>query len=766
MSPRKTRLVKTCVAAAAVVGLVLAGQDVQASPRPAPPGPALERLDRGLVAARTAEGNFVSWRLLGQEATGASATGVTGANFNLYRDGRRIATVTDSTNYLDAAGTATSKYQVAAVCDGHEGPRGKAVVPWTGGGRYDLPLRKPADGVTPVGEAYTYSANDLSVGDVDGDGQYEYIVKWDPSNSKDVSQVGYTGNVFVDTYRIDGTLLYRIDLGVNVRAGAHYAQFPVYDFDGDGRAEMMIKTAPGTKIIRYGGDGAVLSEKYITMPKDDVLAGYRNTDDYRLSAAGYHRHIVDMFRGWDRHPEVVAGHWPATLEQAFGIEPRYPYPLSETDATELADYFMDVYAPSRSARNVLRAFQGFIVDGPEYLTVFEGLSGRELQTIHYKPGRHDDGLMWGDYAMARIEPGNRVDRFLSGVAYLDGRNPSVIFARGYYTRTTLVAYRWNGRRLVENWFVDSGWTPMTNPFNDGPHGRDGTSPKWGTITTQGDHSLSVADVDADGKQEIIYGSATLDDNGDVLYSSFDVLPEGSAAPGQNVRLGHGDAMHVTDIDPDRPGLEIFTAHEGATFAPYGMAMRDARTGQVLFGKYSGRDTGRAMIGDVLPEQRGIESWASLPGGTDSLGLYTVKGEVIGTTIPGTNQSIRWSGDLTTQILNGALEVTPTIDDWKRGRLLTAEGTRANNGTKGNAGLIADIFGDWREELLMRTTDSSAIRIYLSTELTGHKLYTLMHDPQYRVEVARQQTTYNQPAYPSFYLATDTDWAKVPLPGRR
>nr|BFE74491.1 hypothetical protein GCM10020092_077920 [Actinoplanes digitatis] len=185
---------------------------------------------------------------------------------------RRIATVTDSTNYLDAAGTATSKYQVAAVCDGHEGPRGKAVVPWTGGGRYDLPLRKPADGVTPVGEAYTYSANDLSVGDVDGDGQYEYIVKWDPSNSKDVSQVGYTGNVFVDTYRIDGTLLYRIDLGVNVRVGAHYAQFPVYDFDGDGRAEMMIKTAPGTKIIRYGGDGAVLSEKYITMPKDDVLA--------------------------------------------------------------------------------------------------------------------------------------------------------------------------------------------------------------------------------------------------------------------------------------------------------------------------------------------------------------------------------------------------------------------------------------------------------------------------------------------------------------
>ena len=101
-------------------------------------------------------------------------------------------------------------------------------------GHYDLPLQKPADGVTPKGEAYTYSANDVSVGDVDGDGQYEYVVKWDPSNSKDVSQRGYTGSVYLDTYELDGTLLNRLDLGVNIRAGAHYTQFLVYDFDGDG----------------------------------------------------------------------------------------------------------------------------------------------------------------------------------------------------------------------------------------------------------------------------------------------------------------------------------------------------------------------------------------------------------------------------------------------------------------------------------------------------------------------------------------------------
>jgi hypothetical protein len=726
----------------------------------------LERLDRGLVAVSTANGVFLSWRLLGGEVFGHTATGMAGPAFRVYRDGALVATVTDSTNYLDPAGTAESTYRVAAVLRGRTLDRGRgvSVKPWAAG-FYDLPLRRPADGVTPTGEAYTYSANDMSVGDLDGDGQYEYVVKWDPSNSKDVSQVGYTGPVYIDAYELDGTLLYRIDLGVNIRAGAHYTQFLVYDFDGNGRAEMMFKTAPGTKIIRYARDGSVASERFITMPRRDVRAGFSHSDDYRLSAADYREHLVSMFLGWREHPEVVAGRWPDTLEEAFGIAPAYQYPLSRPDAEALVDYFIDVYAPSRSARNNLRLFQGFIVDGPEYLTVFEGATGRELQTIRYKPGRHDDGLMWGDYALARIEPGNRVDRFLAAVAYLDGKRPSAVFARGYYTRSTLVAYHWDGRRLRENWYVDSGWTPMTNPFNDGPHGRDGTDPEFATITTQGFHSLSAADVDGDGKQEIVYGSATIDHDGSLLYSSFDVLPEGSAAPGQLARLGHGDAMHVADINPDRPGLEIFVCHEGATFAPYGMSMRDAATGEVLFGVYSGRDTGRAMIGDVLPETRGMEAWASLPGGSDSLGLYSAAGVLTPGPIPGTNQSVRWAADMTTQIVNGALTVTPTVDDWRRGTLLTAAGTLTNNGTKGNPSLVADIFGDWREELLLRTADSSAIRVYVSTEVTDRKLYTLMHDPQYRVEIARQQTTYNQPAYPSFYLASDIDWSRVPLPGR-
>jgi hypothetical protein len=440
----------------------------------------------------------------------------------------------------------------------------------------------------------------------------------------------------------------------------------------------------------------------------------------------------------------------------------HEYPLSTASATELVDYFITTYAPARSARNDLTTFEGFIVDGPEYLTVFDSATGEELETVRYEPGRDDDGLLWGDYAMARIEPGNRVDRFLAGVAYLDGTHPSAVFARGYYTRTTVNAYDWDGEHLTTRWAVDSGHVPMTNPFNDGPHGRDGADPVYGTITTQGFHSLSAADVDGDGKHEIVYGAATIDDDGGLLYSSFDELPAGSATPGQNVRLGHGDAMHVTDIDPNRPGLEIWTAHEGATFAPYGSAMRDAATGEVLFGAYSGRDTGRSMIGDVRSDVPGLEVWASMPNGTEGSGLLSATNLPLAASTPGTNQSIRWAADMTTQIVDGALDVTPTIRDWTRGTVLTADGTRTNNGTKGNPSLVADVFGDWREELLVRTADSSALRIYTSTETTTHKLPTLMHDVQYRAEVARQNTTYNQPSYTSYYFASAMDFANVPV----
>jgi hypothetical protein len=761
----------TAFAGSAVIALGLFGGALPAAAEEVPtgpaerPGPQLEELGRGLVAVTAEGGIHLSWRLLGHEVTGYSATGVTGADFTVLRDGEPIATVTDSTAYLDAGGTATSEYTVVSS----DGDVSDPVVP-SPDSYLDIPLQRPAGGTTPpgvihpVGEAYTYSAGDASVADLDGDGELEYLVKWDPSNAKDVSQVGYTGTVYLDAYELDGELLWRLDLGVNIRAGAHYTQFLAQDFDGDGKAEVMLKTAPGTRTLP-GGDAALA--EYVTMPAEDVEAGWTHQDDYRYSAADWREHLIRIFEGWHDREEVRSGQWPATIEQALGAaEAEFAYPLAEADAATLADRFIDVYAPGRSPNNKLRQFEGFILTGPEYLTVLDGASGAELHTEHYTPDRGDDGLLWGDYAMGRIEPGNRVDRFLAATAYLDGERPSAIFARGYYTRTNIVAYDWDGETLTQRFHADSGHAPMRNPFNDGPHGVEGTSEEWGTLTTQGFHSLSVADVDDDGRQEIVYGSATLDDDGSLLYSSYDTMPPGSATPGAAAKLGHGDAMHVGDLDPARPGLEIFTVHEGGAYAPYGWVMRAAEDGEILFGEYTGRDTGRGMVGDVDDEVAGLEVWSGNPpnqADPAASGLYSAAGERLGEAIPGTNASIRWAGDGTTQLVNGSGDATPTIDRFGVGPLLTAEGTRTNNGTKGNPSLVADVLGDWREELVVRTVDSSALRIFTSTEPTERKLFTLLHDPQYRVEVARQQTTYNQPAYPGFYLASDTDWSTVPLP---
>ncbi|WP_344880750.1 rhamnogalacturonan lyase [Zhihengliuella alba] len=723
-------------------------------------GVQLENLDRGLVAAAADEQVFLSWRLLASETRGATADGATGADFAVYRDGERIAEVSDSTSYADPDGTAQSTYAVAPIVGGVELEPSAGTTAWADG-HHDLPLQRPEGGVTPAGEEYTYSANDVSVGDVNGDGTYEYVVKWYPSNAKDVSQKGYTGNTYLDTYTLGGELLNRIDLGVNIRSGAHYTQFVVQDFDGDGRSEIMVKTAPGTSSTAYA-DGEAAERRHVTLPEDDVAAGVTHDDDYRMSAADYREHLIGMFSAWDEHPEVVAGNWPATIEEALGIEPRHEYPLSEAAATDLADYFIDEYAPARSSRNDLTTFEGFVVTGPEYLTVFDGETGAELDTVEYEPGRGDDGLLWGDYAMSRIEPGNRVDRFLATSAYLDGEQPSAVFARGYYTRTAVAAYDFDGERLTQRWMADSGHVPMDNPFDANPHGKDGSDPVHGEIASQGFHSMSPADVDGDGSQEIVYGGVTLDHDGSVLYSSTDVLPEGSVAPGETAKLGHGDAMHVGDLDPSREGLEIWTVHEAGRWAPYGSVMRDAATGEVLFGAYSGRDTGRGMVGDVDPATPGLEVWASMPGGTDASGLLSATGEHLRDETPGTNASIRWAADGTTGIVERDGESQPVVRNVAAGTEWVAEGTRTNNGTKGNPSLVADVLGDWREELIVRTEDSSALRFYTSTETGADKLPTLMHDPQYRSQVAGQQTAYNQPAYPGFYLASDADYGDLPV----
>lgn len=697
----------------------------------------------------TANGNAV---LRAADETGDSGT----SNTADETDGRTSEMSGESSKAAKTNGTVTRAAEPGAV--GAEGSAGGSASPEPDGSAgvwqhpyWDIPLQKPEGGVTPAGEPYEYHANDMSVGDVDGDGEYEYIVKWDPSNSHDVSIKGYTGKCYLDCYKLDGQLLWRLDMGVNIRAGAHYTQFMVYDFNGDGKAEMAVKTAPGTKMTRYQADGAILEERFITMPEEDIRAGVSHESNFVCSAEDYREHMAETFRRWQEHPEVVKGRWPWTLEECFGIEKKYEYPLNREDAYALTDYFIKEYAPSRSEKNHLEAFEGFIYEGPEYLTMFAG-DGRELETIPFKMGRVDDGLMWGDYALKRIEPCNRVDRFLSGVAYLDGERPYLIICRGYYTRTTIVAYDFFENKFRETFTVDSGFVPMSNPFRDDAiHDICGEDPVYGILAGQGNHSLAAADVDGDGCMEIIYGAAVIDHDGSLLYSSYGTRPDGVRA-----KFGHGDAMHVADIDPDRPGLEIFNVFEGGAAVPYGYALRDAETGEPIFGEYATVDLGRCMIGKIDKETRGLQVWVN--------DVYDCRGNKLDVPLLGTNQSIRWAGDLTTQILDGVQYIGTVqpgiVNDNIHGIMLTPEGTMTNNGTKGNPCLVADIFGDFREELLLRKADDSAIRIYMNTEITRHKLFTLMHDAQYRCGVAWQNNCYNQPCYTKFYYGSDMDFKYV------
>nr|WP_167483800.1 rhamnogalacturonan lyase [Paenibacillus xylanexedens] len=574
----------------------------------------MEFLDRGVVAVKTGTGVFVSWRLLGTEGSNVS--------FNVYRDGTKVnaTPITNSTNLQDASGTSSSKYTVRAVVSGTEQAASAAASVW-GNNYLSVPLNVPAGGTTPDGVAYTYSANDASAGDLDGDGEYELIVKWDPSNAKDNSQSGYTGEVFIDAYKLNGTRLWRISLGKNIRAGAHYTQFMVYDLDGDGKAEVAMKTADGTK----DGTGVVIG---------DASKDYRNSS-------------------------------------------------------------------------------GYVLSGPEFLTVFNGQTGKALSTVNYEPARGNVSS-WGD------NYGNRVDRFLAAVAYLDGERPSLVMARGYYTRSVLVAYNWRNGQLTKQWTFDSN--------TSGNSGYAG----------QGNHNLSVADVDGDGKDEIVYGAMAVDDNGKGLYTTG---------------LHHGDAMHLSDLDPDRPGLEVFQVHETPSNA--GVEFRDAGTGQLIWGVKTTKDIGRGMAADIDPRYKGAEVWAD---GS----LYTAKGQKLGTTLPSsTNFGIWWDGDLLRELLD-----SNRIDKWNYTNsttmnLLTASGVSSNNGTKSTPNLQADLFGDWREEVVWRTNDSSALRIYTTTAVTDKRIYTLMHDPVYRLGVAWQNVAYNQPPHTGFYLGEGMNTPPVP-----
>ncbi|WP_067226297.1 pectate lyase [Streptomyces sp. NBRC 109706] len=593
---RRRRLLSFALAGVLAAGGFTAlaqAQETDAPPADSPTQARAGGLDRGLVSVGGDQGNLVSWRSLASDPEGVA--------FHLYRDGTRIteSPLSGATNYLDEGAPADAGYSLATVTDGVEALDAAEALALPNA-HTDIPLDRPSNSHTP---------NDGSVGDLDGDGALEIVVKWEPDNAKDNSQAGVTDNVYLDAYRFDGTRLWRIDLGRNIRAGAHYTQFQVYDYDGDGSAEVAVKTADGT----VDGAGAVIG---------DAGADHRNGE-------------------------------------------------------------------------------GYVLAGPEFLTVFDGATGAALDTVDYVPARGNT-CDWGDCY------GNRVDRFLAGTAYLDGSTPSLIMARGYYTRSTIAAWDFDGQSLRQRWFFDSD--QAGNQY-----------------AGQGSHSLSIGDVDGDGRDEIVYGAMTVDDNGSPLWTTG---------------TGHGDAQHLGDFDPSSPGLEYFKVSESAN-QPNSLLI-DPANGDILWQTPSGTDNGRGVAGDIWAGNPGAEFWSSADGS-----LLNLAGQPIGRKPSSANFLVWWDGDATRELLDGTHidKYGPDGDQ----RLLTAEGVASNNGTKATPVLSADILGDWREEVVWRTSDNNALRVYSTDIPTDLTFPALLEDRQYRTGVAWQNTAYNQPPHPSFAL---------------
>lgn len=605
---------------------------------PKPGAVRVENLNRGVVAANTNKGILVSWRILGEDDANTS--------FKVYKNGQTPpiyeGTAADASCCLDASGT-TSDWYTVDVYQGEtctefacEAQKLYTFNSGTSGAYMDINMTAPANMTMPDGEICTYSVNDCSVGDIDGDGQYELFVKWDPSNSKDNSKTGYTGNVYIDCYRLDGTRVWRIDLGKNIRAGAHFTQYLVYDFDGDNRAELVCKTSDGTV------DG-----------KSNVI-GNANAD-YRDSA-------------------------------------------------------------------------GTVLTGAEYVTLFDGLTGAALDTQDYDPGRgaatgNEAKNTWGD------NYGNRCERYTACVAYLDPANASAVFGRGYYTRLAVAAWDVKNGKLSKRWVFDTGFDKNVPGYGDG------------------NHQEMAADVDGDGRQEIVCGSAVIDDNGKLLYTT------GNA---------HGDAIHIGDFDPANPGLEIFQCledekHPNGKEIGFGVELRDAATGKALFREKAGGDTGRCLADNLIAGNAGAEMV-----GSHNAVVYSAAGshEKVCTwadiTKWGQNSVVYWDGTLEREVLDRTM-----VDGYGKGRLFTGNGVSYNNASKSNASLTCDLFGDWREELIFPMYESTGVRIFTTTYTTEYGIVTLMHDPQYRVQVAAQNNGYNQPPHLSYFLGTGFEIPESP-----
>ena len=589
-----------------------------------------EKLSRGLIGIPTEEGMYFSWRMTLEDAAGLQ--------FDLYRSSGGGAEVKLNKEPIDRTSdfldrtvdyTVDNRWTLKATTG--------EVATWTrlkGEKRnpyLSIPVCKPEDGEI-AGESFTYTANDCSVGDLDGDGEYEIILKWSSSNSKRPPQRGFTGNTYLDAYKMDGRRLWRIDLGPNVRSGAATTNFLVFDFDGDGCAEICCKT----------GDGTV-----------DGL-GHRIGD------------AQADWRTWDKK------------------SPTY----------------------------------GKIVNGPEYLTVFEGRTGKELDSKEYIPTRYPlDG--WGGVGgnCGNDNTGGRSDRFTAGVAFLDGKTPSPIMVRGWYGRTVVAAWTFTNGALKHTWTFDSA------------------APGWEAYSGMGNHSVTVADFDGDGCDEICVGAMTVDHDGKGLFTTG---------------LRHGDALHAGRFIPSRQGMQVFGVHENEgdneiVKRTPAVAMFDGATGEIIWQDGLGQDAGRGVAADIDPRYDGAECWCNIGGLRRG-----DTGEIICNRKPDScNFTIYWDADPLAELLDHV-----SISKWNWNAestdlLLKAEGVVSNNGTKGNPCLSGDILGDWREEVIWPSEDQTELRIYSTTIPAVDRRATWMNDRQYRLAIAWQNVAYNQPPHPSF-----------------
>ena len=628
----------------------------------------MEKLDRGLIAIKTDGGIYLSWRLFDSEDNifGSADKNV---SFNVYRDGKKISEVATKTNYVDS--TVGTNYSVAPVINGVEGEKCNPVTAYNNS-YFDIPLLKPDDETIydPSNNklaTYSFFPADCSTGDVDGDGEYEIIVKW-TSHERDVGTPAYSGTVHLAAYKLDGTKLWKndIELGKNVYSSAHTLQFLVYDFDGDGKSEVICQTSLGSK----DGQGKYVSNAAQTDEEIKAITDKENsTADYRSSS-------------------------------------------------------------------------GVITKGEEFLTVFNGETGAAMDTISLPTTRgSENGVDYGD------DFGNRSNRFVSDIAYLDGEKPYAIYLRGYYfgrngkQRTSIAGISWDGTALSPTYRFDT------------QKGQEGYYDGAYQYVGNGNHNCTVADVDNDGKDEFITGALCMEVNDDNEFR-----------PKWCTYLQHGDALHIGNYDPTHTGFEFFTVHEDSgtnslsgndITLDFGMSVIDAETGNIMFHEGASDDTGRGVMANVGAGGY-YQIWSAKNsarqsnGGTD----FTTANSLTGRNTPSMNFRIFWDGDLYDNLLNGA-----NITDWN-GRNMSNIFSAGNydcvsiNDTKANPSLQADLFGDWREEVVYPTSDGTALRVFSTTDTTDYKIKTLMQDPVYRSGVAAEQTAYNQPPHVGFYMGKE------------